>query len=106
MALTHGSRARARLASARGVLGAPEVYVSKLSHMRFEPSGMTTDADIRIAKSIVDYIFRCFGKRFLTVDVIVISVSTKARSPLSGRLCEHGGRVVLRHRLEKGDLNG
>ena len=46
----------------------PEVYVSKLSHMRFEPSGMTNDADIRAAKSIPDYIFRWFGKKFLTVD--------------------------------------
>ncbi|MES1247028.1 MAG: vitamin B12-dependent ribonucleotide reductase, partial [Actinomycetota bacterium] len=34
----------------------PEVYVSKLSHLRFEPSGMTNDPDIRAAKSIVDYI--------------------------------------------------
>jgi ribonucleoside-diphosphate reductase alpha chain len=46
----------------------PEVYVSKLSHMRFEPSGLTNDADIRVAKSIVDYIFRWFGKRFLTPE--------------------------------------
>ena len=46
----------------------PEVYVSKLSHLRFEPSGLTNDADIRAAKSIVDYIFRWFGKKFLTVD--------------------------------------
>jgi ribonucleoside-diphosphate reductase alpha chain len=46
----------------------PEVYVSKLSHLRFEPSGMTNDADIRVAKSIVDYIFRWFGKRFLTPE--------------------------------------
>jgi ribonucleoside-diphosphate reductase alpha chain len=30
-----------------------EVYVSKFAHMRFEPSGMTNDADIRVAKSIV-----------------------------------------------------
>ncbi|WP_411278221.1 vitamin B12-dependent ribonucleotide reductase [Gaiella sp.] len=45
-----------------------EVYVSKFSHMRFEPSGMTNDADIRIAKSIVDYIFRWMGKKFLTAD--------------------------------------
>ena len=42
-----------------------EVYVSKFSHMRFEPSGMTNDADIRVAKSIVDYIFRWMGKKFL-----------------------------------------
>src|SRR6266403_1759933 len=46
----------------------PEVYVSKLSHMRFEPSGLTNDPDIRSAKSIVDYIFRWFGKKFLTPE--------------------------------------
>jgi ribonucleoside-diphosphate reductase alpha chain len=61
----------------------PEVYVSKLSHMRFEPSGMTNDEDIRIAKSIVDYIFRWFGKRFLTVEqqeeVGILSTEVKAR---------------------------
>ena len=45
-----------------------EVYVSKFAHMRFEPSGMTNDADIRVAKSIVDYIFRWMGKRFLDIE--------------------------------------
>jgi hypothetical protein len=30
------------------------VYVSKFAHMRFEPSGMTNDPDIRAAKSIGD----------------------------------------------------
>jgi ribonucleoside-diphosphate reductase alpha chain len=45
-----------------------EVYVSKFSHMRFEPSGITNDPDIRAAKSIVDYIFRWMGKKFLSAD--------------------------------------
>src|SRR2546428_456825 len=45
-----------------------EVYVSKFAHMRFEPSGMTNDPDIRVAKSIVDYVFRWMGKKFLTAD--------------------------------------
>ena len=45
-----------------------DVYVSKFSHMRFEPSGLTNDADIRVAKSIVDYIFRWMGKKFLSAD--------------------------------------
>src|SRR6266699_1733600 len=61
----------------------PEVYVSKLSHMRFEPSGLTNDADIRTAKSIVDYIFRWFGKRFLTAEqqeeAGILSPEVKAR---------------------------
>jgi ribonucleoside-diphosphate reductase alpha chain len=45
-----------------------EVYVSKFAHMRFEPSGMTNDPDIRVAKSIVDYVFRWMGKKFLDAD--------------------------------------
>jgi adenosylcobalamin-dependent ribonucleoside-diphosphate reductase len=45
-----------------------EVYVSKFSHMRFEPSGLTNDSDIRIAKSLVDYIFRWLGKKFLSTE--------------------------------------
>jgi ribonucleoside-diphosphate reductase alpha chain len=45
-----------------------EVYVSKFSHMRFEPAGPTNDPDIRVAKSLVDYIFRWMGKRFLNTD--------------------------------------
>jgi ribonucleoside-diphosphate reductase alpha chain len=42
-----------------------EVYVKKFSHTRFEPMGHTKNADIRIAKSIVDYIFRWLGIQFL-----------------------------------------
>ena len=61
----------------------PEVYVSKLAHMRFEPSGLTNDADIRVAKSIVDYIFRWFGKKFLTPEqqeeAGILSAEVKAR---------------------------
>jgi ribonucleoside-diphosphate reductase alpha chain len=45
-----------------------DVLVSKFSHMRFEPSGLTNDPDIRVAKSIPDYIFRWMGKRFLDAD--------------------------------------
>ena len=42
-----------------------EVYVNKFSHTRFEPMGYTTNPDIRIAKSIVDYIFRWMGLTFI-----------------------------------------
>ena len=41
-----------------------EVYVNKFSHTRFEPMGHTKNPDIRIAKSIVDYIFRWLGIEF------------------------------------------
>jgi ribonucleoside-diphosphate reductase alpha chain len=35
-----------------------EAFVSKFVNMRFEPAGMTDDADIRMAQSMMDYIFR------------------------------------------------
>jgi ribonucleoside-diphosphate reductase alpha chain len=42
-----------------------EVLVNKFSHTRFEPNGHTTNPEIRIAKSVVDYIFRWLGMTFL-----------------------------------------
>jgi ribonucleoside-diphosphate reductase alpha chain len=42
--------------------------VNKFAHVRFEPSGFTGNAEIPIAKSIVDYIFRWLGSRFLSPD--------------------------------------
>ena len=60
-----------------------EVYVSKFAHMRFEPSGVTNDPDIRAAKSIVDYVFRWMGKKFLSVDqqeeIGILSPEVRAR---------------------------
>ncbi|MBU1702205.1 MAG: vitamin B12-dependent ribonucleotide reductase [Candidatus Eisenbacteria bacterium] len=44
------------------------VLVRKFSHVRFEPSGMTTHPDIRFAKSVVDYIFRWLALKFLPED--------------------------------------
>src|SRR6478672_5304246 len=35
-----------------------ETYVSKFTNLRFEPAGMTDDPDVRMAQSIMDYIFR------------------------------------------------
>jgi ribonucleoside-diphosphate reductase alpha chain len=71
-----------------------EVYVSKFAHMRFEPSGQTNDADIRIAKSIVDYVFRWMGKKFLSADQQeeVGILSAEVRSRLAQRYNgENGG---------------
>ncbi|MDV7389805.1 hypothetical protein RZS08_00570, partial [Arthrospira platensis SPKY1] len=42
--------------------------VKKFAHMRFEPSGFTASQDIPHAKSILDYIFRWLGLRFLGDD--------------------------------------
>jgi ribonucleoside-diphosphate reductase alpha chain len=45
-----------------------ETYISKFTNMRFEPAGMTDDPDIRIAQSVMDYIFRRLALDHLPVD--------------------------------------
>jgi ribonucleoside-diphosphate reductase alpha chain len=42
--------------------------VTKFSHLRFEPAGFTTNRDIPMAKSLVDYIFRYMATKFLNRD--------------------------------------
>jgi ribonucleoside-diphosphate reductase alpha chain len=47
-----------------------ETLVAKFSHMRFEPSGMTPNPEIRFAKSLPDYIFRWLGSKFLPQEAL------------------------------------
>ena len=72
-----------------------EVYVSKFAHMRFEPSGLTNDADIRAAKSLVDYIFRWMGKKFLDTDTQqelgILSPEVRKRLAEAHDILENGG---------------
>ncbi len=43
-------------------------FVEAFTNMRFEPAGMTDDPDIRIASSIMDYLFRRLGLEYLSYD--------------------------------------
>jgi len=45
-----------------------ETYVSKFVNMRFDPAGMTDDPDIRIASSVMDYLFRRLALDYLPYE--------------------------------------
>ncbi len=45
-----------------------EQFVEKFTNMRFEPSGMTDDPDVRMASSVIDYIFRRLALDHLDFD--------------------------------------
>jgi ribonucleoside-diphosphate reductase alpha chain len=45
-----------------------EDYVSKFINTRFEPSGITNDADVRFASSLMDYIFRRLALEYLPAE--------------------------------------
>jgi ribonucleoside-diphosphate reductase alpha chain len=45
-----------------------ETYVQKFTNMRFEPAGLTDDSDIRMAQSVLDYIFRRLALDYLPFE--------------------------------------
>ena len=59
-----------------------ETYVEKFTNMRFEPAGLTDDPDIRIASSVLDYIFRRLALDHLPfetrADLGILSASERA----------------------------
>ncbi len=63
-------------------------YVRKYTNMRFEPAGITDDADLRIATSLVDYIFRRLAVDYLTLEeraeLGVLSTSERMQPTLPG----------------------
>ncbi|OGL66608.1 ribonucleoside-diphosphate reductase, adenosylcobalamin-dependent [Candidatus Uhrbacteria bacterium RIFCSPHIGHO2_01_FULL_63_20] len=67
-----------------------EVLVNKFVHTRFEPSGYTQNPNIRIAKSIVDYIFRWMAAKFLPREAqlaVGVNVADEIVAPV-GALAE------------------
>jgi ribonucleoside-diphosphate reductase alpha chain len=63
-----------------------EALIDKFTHMRFEPSGFTKNPEIPIAKSLVDYIFKWLGSKFLTAEekqaIGVIARDTTSNAPI------------------------
>jgi ribonucleoside-diphosphate reductase alpha chain len=72
-----------------------ELYVSKFAHVRFEPHGFTKNSDIPIAKSIVDYLFRWLGIKFLGHAPASAAHETAKEDPLEA----HGVQPVADNQL-------
>jgi ribonucleoside-diphosphate reductase alpha chain len=45
-----------------------ETYVSKFTNLRFEPAGLTDDPDVRMAQSLMDYVWRRLALDYLSFD--------------------------------------
>ena len=67
-------------------------FVDKFSHVRFEPSGWTGNPTVPYAKSIMDYIFRWMGARFIGEEYAARAKPAKppcsaSPSPIRSRRC-------------------
>jgi ribonucleoside-diphosphate reductase alpha chain len=70
-------------------------FVRKFEHTSFEPMGYTDNPDIRIAKSIIDYIFRWLSNRFLASTTATKAVDVK-QPTLDAPLCTNCGAMTVR----------
>jgi ribonucleoside-diphosphate reductase alpha chain len=65
-----------------------EAFVEKFTNVRFEPAGMTDDAEIRIATSLVDYIFRRLAVEYLPEErrreLGILTVAERMQPTLPG----------------------
>jgi ribonucleoside-diphosphate reductase alpha chain len=63
-------------------------FVQKYTNMRFEPAGMTDDPDLRIASSLVDYIFRRLAVDYMGFDerseLGILTVDERTQPTLPG----------------------
>jgi ribonucleoside-diphosphate reductase alpha chain len=63
-------------------------YVRKYSNMKFEPAGITDDPELRIATSLVDYIFRRIALDYLSLEeraeLGILSTSERMQPTLPG----------------------
>jgi len=66
-----------------------KVFVDKLLNTRFEPSGITANANIRFVSSVLDYIARWLGGRFISSDYLKLNGAapeTVAAAPMQAML--------------------
>ena len=76
--------------------------VNKFAHVRFEPSGFTGNPEIPIAKSLVDYIFRWLGSRFLQDEDKGVPRADRPVGDGRGRAGRVLGRLRARAAVERG----
>src|SRR6267142_648204 len=57
-----------------------KVFVDKLLNTRFEPSGITANPNIRFVSSVLDYIARWLGGRFISMDYLKLNGGAPAEN--------------------------
>jgi ribonucleoside-diphosphate reductase alpha chain len=83
--------------------------VDKFSHTRFEPAGFTNNPSIPIAKSVMDYVFRYLGNRYLQSDPVEEEQAERASASgidaLPLRSAVAGGSGDRAHSRAQGFIN-
>lgn len=72
-------------------------FIDKFSHVRFEPMGFTKNPQIRVAKSIIDYIFRWLENHFAQDEVVkIVPLAVEPVATLDAPICDNCGQLCVR----------
>ncbi|MBI4941743.1 MAG: vitamin B12-dependent ribonucleotide reductase [Actinobacteria bacterium] len=81
-----------------------ETFVEKFTNLRFEPAGLTDDPDVRMAQSIMDYVFRRLALDYMDFDTRsaygIHSAAERARHLETGSYFEDSSEDVSEEDLE------
>ncbi len=77
-----------------------EAFVNKFVNMKFEPAGMTDDADIRMSQSIMDYIFRRLALDYLPYETRADLGIFTAEERAASVAVNYGGEAVAESIVE------
>ena len=81
-----------------------ETFVSKFVNMRFEPAGLTDDQDVRMAQSMMDYLFRRLALDYLDFDTRaaygIYTAGERARQLETGSYLEDESGAEVEEELE------
>jgi ribonucleoside-diphosphate reductase alpha chain len=84
-----------------------ETFVQKFTNLKFEPAGLTDDPDIRMAQSIMDYIFRRLALDYLSFDeraeLGIYTAAERARHVETGSYLEPEGEEISETQSLKND---
>jgi ribonucleoside-diphosphate reductase alpha chain len=80
-----------------------ESLVRKFEHVRFEPSGMTRNSDIPMAKSLVDYIFRWLAMEFVPGYRAANAPQRPAKKPSSAEILDKAAALSEGESAEGGE---
>ena len=81
-----------------------ETFVAKFTNLRFEPAGLTDDPDVRMAQSIMDYVFRRLALDYMDFDTRsalgIHTAAERARQLETGSYAEPSTSTRLEDELE------
>ena len=83
-----------------------KALVDKLTNTRFEPSGFTENPNIRYSSSVLDYIARWLGGKFLSAEYLKLRAASSDQDMIRPAIGSPAANAANRKPIHSGDSGG